>query len=231
MAKKESFAEITFKFYVFLVFVITLPMFFSNMEAALRIFFIAVSVPILIYFVYKTVQRYNFFESKNTLDDLRKLTPREFEQFIAHLFQKMGYKTEIVGGAGDGGIDVIAEKNGVKYYIQCKKFITRQVSVGAMRDFYGAVVGKLSVSKAYFITTNVFTADAEKFAADKPIVLVDGQKLMQYVHKASGIEIPETKKETCPRCGGMLAERDGKFGKFLGCKNYPKCKYTRTCVT
>lgn len=231
MAKKESFAEIIFKFYILLVFVITLPTFFSNTAAALRTFFIAVFVPILIYFVYKTIQRYKFFESKKTLEDLRSLTPRQFEQFIAHLFQKMGYKTEAVGGAGDGGIDVIAEKDGLKYYIQCKKFITRQVGVGAMRDFYGAVVDKLSGSKAYFITTNIFTAEAEKFAEGKPIVLIDGQKLMQYVHQAGGIDIPETSKEVCPRCGGLLVERNGKFGKFLGCKNYPKCKYTQSGVT
>ena len=31
----------------------------------------------------------------------------------------------------------------------------------------------------------------------------------------------------CPKCGGQLVEREGKYGKFLGCSNYPKCKYTR----
>lgn len=31
----------------------------------------------------------------------------------------------------------------------------------------------------------------------------------------------------CPKCGNNLAERKGKFGKFLGCKSYPRCKFTR----
>ena len=31
----------------------------------------------------------------------------------------------------------------------------------------------------------------------------------------------------CPKCGGQLVEREGKYGKFLGCSNYPKCMYTR----
>lgn len=31
----------------------------------------------------------------------------------------------------------------------------------------------------------------------------------------------------CPRCGNNLAERKGKFGSFLGCKSYPKCKFTQ----
>lgn len=30
----------------------------------------------------------------------------------------------------------------------------------------------------------------------------------------------------CPICGGNLMERNGRFGKFIGCSNYPNCKYT-----
>lgn len=31
----------------------------------------------------------------------------------------------------------------------------------------------------------------------------------------------------CSRCGAMMVIRDGKFGKFLACPNYPDCKNTR----
>ncbi len=31
----------------------------------------------------------------------------------------------------------------------------------------------------------------------------------------------------CPRCGSKLLERTGKYGKFLGCSNYPKCKFIK----
>jgi ssDNA-binding Zn-finger/Zn-ribbon topoisomerase 1/CRISPR/Cas system-associated exonuclease Cas4 (RecB family) len=31
----------------------------------------------------------------------------------------------------------------------------------------------------------------------------------------------------CPLCGGRLHERKGKFGPFLGCSNFPQCRYTR----
>lgn len=30
----------------------------------------------------------------------------------------------------------------------------------------------------------------------------------------------------CPECGGALVVRNGKFGSFYGCSNYPKCKFT-----
>jgi len=29
----------------------------------------------------------------------------------------------------------------------------------------------------------------------------------------------------CPRCGGNLVLRNGKYGRFYGCSNYPKCNY------
>lgn len=31
---------------------------------------------------------------------------------------------------------------------------------------------------------------------------------------------------TCPHCGGKLILRQGKYGNFYGCQNYPKCKFT-----
>ena len=31
----------------------------------------------------------------------------------------------------------------------------------------------------------------------------------------------------CPRCGGKLILRNGKYGQFYGCSNYPKCKFTK----
>ena len=30
----------------------------------------------------------------------------------------------------------------------------------------------------------------------------------------------------CLKCGGHLIERNGKYGTFYGCSNYPKCRFT-----
>ena len=34
--------------------------------------------------------------------------------------------------------------------------------------------------------------------------------------------------DTCPDCGADLVVRFGRFGKFVSCSNFPKCKYTAT---
>ena len=162
---------------------------------------------------------------------LRGMHPSEFEEYIADLFGRLGYKTQATGGSHDEGIDVIAEKDGVKHYIQCKKYFSKhQVGSPEVREFWGAVAHHLGNGEGWFITTNKFTPEAEKFAEDKPIVLINQFELVKYIHLAEkqGFDSkPQTQINLkCPQCGGGLIERSGKFGKFLGCSNYPKCQYT-----
>ncbi len=33
------------------------------------------------------------------------------------------------------------------------------------------------------------------------------------------------KNGVCPKCGGRLVQRRGKYGAFTGCSNYPRCRY------
>lgn len=156
---------------------------------ALKIFFIRV-VPTY----FNKRRNYSLFEAgrewrsdRDLLQWIRGMKPYEFENYITDLFSRLGYKAHAIGQSHDGGVDVIAEKDGIKNYIQCKKFITSEVRVGDVRDFYGALADHLSNGKGYFITTNKFTLEAEKFAEDKPIELVDGYKLIHYIKLADGI--------------------------------------------
>ena len=130
---------------------------------------------------FKTHKQSQWRTERELLSWLRELKPLEFERYIAELFTKLGYKTRVIGGSYDKGIDVIAEKNGIKHYIQCKKYITSTVGPGELRDFYGAIADHLAQAKGYFITTNKFTLEAERFAEDKPIELIDGDKLIKYI--------------------------------------------------
>ena len=38
---------------------------------------------------------------------------------------------------------------------------------------------------------------------------------------------PEETGEICPECGSPLVYKEGKNGKFVGCSNYPSCKYVK----
>ena len=40
-------------------------------------------------------------------------------------------------------------------------------------------------------------------------------------------EKKEKEVQLCPECQGKLVWRRGRYGYFLGCSNYPECKYTQ----
>ena len=39
------------------------------------------------------------------------------------------------------------------------------------------------------------------------------------------------KENICPRCGNNLNKKHGKYGYFLGCSDYPKCRYIKKAIT
>jgi DNA topoisomerase-1 len=38
---------------------------------------------------------------------------------------------------------------------------------------------------------------------------------------------PKVLDEKCPECGKNLVERKGRFGPFVACSGYPKCRYIK----
>ncbi len=61
--------------------------------------------------------------SESVLGYLRKVDPLEFEEIILLSLRVAGYQTGARGAySGDGGIDGIASRGGVKYIVQCKRY-------------------------------------------------------------------------------------------------------------
>lgn len=123
-------------------------------------------------------QRAKFQKNLKTIDDLFNLTPVQFEQWVKNnIFKKEGWDVEETKITGDGGIDLILKRNDEHSIAQCKRFKST-VGEPLLRDFYGAMTSE-GVSRGYFVTTGVFTLQAQKFAEDKPIVLIDRRVLAQ----------------------------------------------------
>jgi DNA topoisomerase-1 len=60
----------------------------------------------------------------------------------------------------------------------------------------------------------------EKARAAMPKVTVDWNAASVAATGGSGAT-----EDRCPKCGAKLISRKGKFGPFVGCANFPKCRY------
>jgi restriction system protein len=120
------------------------------------------------------------------LAQLGSLTGESFEEFVGELFEMMGFEVEQVGGAGDEGADLRLRRNdGLIAVVQCK--YQRQTVVGSpvLQKFLGTIHHTHS-HKGFFVTTSTFSLAAEKFAAEHPIELIDGPRLVELVSSALG---------------------------------------------
>ena len=107
----------------------------------------------------------------------------EFEYYCAELLRKCGFQeVQVTRGSGDYGIDILAEKDGVTYAIQCKCY-NGPVGVKAVqeayagRDYYDRMVGAL-------LTNQYFTQPALDAAGKLKILLWDRGYLEDMVEDA-----------------------------------------------
>lgn len=103
---------------------------------------------------------------------LDEMEGHEFEYFCADVLRGKGFlEVEVTKGSGDYGIDILAEKDGVTYAIQCKCY-SDPVGVKAIqeayagRDYYDRMVGAV-------LTNQYFTAPAVEAAKKLKILLWD----------------------------------------------------------
>ena len=59
--------------------------------------------------------------------------------------------------------------------------------------------------------------------------IIDKNERKDYVKNAKLIKNnkDEELKDRCPRCGGELIKRNGKYGEFMGCSIFPKCRFVK----
>lgn len=89
------------------------------------------------------------------------------------------------------------------------------------------------------IVDNKFTSKMEEKLDDIAENKADWQEVLSEFYNPFIEKIDSGKKniksqkiatpigEKCPECGGELVKRSGRYGEFIACSNFPKCKYSR----
>jgi len=100
-----------------------------------------------------------------TLENLKSMSPKEFEYTTAEILRKLGYKdVKVIGGSGDLGVDILAYKDGKKVAVQCKKYITKKVTSPELQLFIGMMITEYKADYGLYVTTSYYTRDAYHLA-------------------------------------------------------------------
>jgi len=83
--------------------------------------------------------------------------------------------------------------------------------------------------KTEYLTDEDVKKVAARLAQKDVRELVDDKSHVRNVKAAKYDTDRKIASGICPKCGGSLVQRHGKFGYFYGCSNYPKCRFTIQC--
>ncbi len=136
------------------------------------LFTIIISMLLLTLFTVVAVQVVRSVRRSRRMGMMDEMQGHDFEYYCADLLEKQGFlEVEVTRGSGDFGVDILAEKEGVTYAVQCKRYngpvgVDAVLRTYAGRDYYGCMVGAV-------MTNQYFTAPAVEAAKKLHILLWD----------------------------------------------------------
>lgn len=137
------------------------------------------------------------------IDNMKSISPAEFEELILKLLAKMGYgggdprRIRGVPRGPDGGIDGTIDEDRLglsQIYIQAKRFSDNSVGRPYIDAFVGAMI-RGGCKKGIFVTSSTFSGDARKGAnelREQKLKLIDGVDLAKLMIEFSiGVQVKE----------------------------------------
>jgi restriction system protein len=123
--------------------------------------------------------------------------------------------------------------------IQCKAWDAYRVGVKPVRELFGVMAAD-KVANGAFFTTGEFSSEAEEWARDKNLDLVNGREFLNRIKQLTAEQqssllaiatAGDYTTPTCPSCGVKMVTRTASKGpsegrEFYGCRNYPGCRQT-----
>jgi len=126
--------------------------------------------------------------NKTDANDLHDLSPGQFEEFMAELMRRSGYRdVQRIGGSHDLTIDIRATAiDGLPVIVQCKRYTPhRKVGTPEVQQFIGMAYTHHGIAPghAMYVTTSQYTAEAMRLGAEHEIIMIDGTVLQSLTHQ------------------------------------------------
>jgi len=189
----------------------------------------------------KQKKLYDKVESRSDVAALNEMNWKDFERLVSEYYRRSGFQVTREGGNGpDGGVDLVLRNNGEMHLVQCKQWKAFKVGVQPVREFYGVMAAR-GAAGGYFVTSGVYTVEAQTFVQGLNVELIDGSKLRKMIDVARKKPMASTIQNesqqaavapVCPKCGSEMKKRVARQGnnagkEFWGCIAFPKCNGIR----
>jgi hypothetical protein len=123
----------------------------------------------------EVLKRFESRKNRLLLVDWRSLRGVEFEDFLAEVFEVLGYEIKTTKASGDQGIDLIARKGERRIGIQAKGY-EQSVGNAAVQEAFSGMV-HYGCTECVVITNSGFTRGAYELAESTGCRLIDGERI------------------------------------------------------
>jgi len=98
------------------------------------------------------------------------MSPEEFEHYCADVLRQMKWQARVTQASADQGVDIVADKRGIRIVIQCKKY-SKPVGNRAVQEIVAAIAHE-EAQQGVVVTTSDYTPAAKKLAASNEVLLL-----------------------------------------------------------
>ena len=117
----------------------------------------------------------------------------QFEQEVAKIFILNGYKATVTKGSGDGGVDIVVEKEGYRGIIQCKHY-RNPVPPEPIRALWGCK-DDFGADEVILVASSGITQSGADFVSNKPnFVVLNLDDVINMANKVQQSELYNTNR-------------------------------------
>jgi hypothetical protein len=137
-----------------------------------------------------------------TIAQLRNLSPNEFEDAMAAMFERLGFDVEQTPYVSDHGRDAIMYHDGNKILLECKRYGQETASDRPQLQIFHSAIVSDKAAAGFFVTTGRVTNGAIDFAKKSSITIISGNSLLEtYFNSLGGMAASPTYTALCRQCG------------------------------
>jgi restriction system protein len=189
---------------------------FKSCLPMIKFLLAALALVIVIHLIFRYLEKQRL--AKLGIDDIDRLSGRDFEKYLEVLFERRGYKVKLTKYIGDYGADLVVDSGSDKIVIQAKRFKSK-VGVKAVQEAV-ASKGYYGCQSAMVVTNSSFTEQAKILARANNVELWDRNKLINALSSIDNMDALPHKYEPigatalqnlCTTCGKPVSDKVFKY--------------------